>query len=134
VREIMAKQITFAVSKPSAGLKTECTWDAPESVNDPRWAEVVSNAEEDINELAVQNLVIKMQSGARNELEENGAEAAQRYVNEYKYRAGGGGGFKRVAVGAQQVKELRFTEAQIAALRAAGVKFETEEAAEPVEA
>ena len=132
----MAKQISFTVSKPAAGLKTECTWDAPETVSDPRWADVVSNPEADICELAVQNLIIKIQSGARNELEENGAEAAQAYVNNYKYGARTGAGFKRPTVSSTQVKELRFTKAQIEALKAAGVKFDLadEEAALMAEA
>lgn len=132
----MAKQVTFEVSKPSAGLKTECVWDAPENVSDPRWGEVVTNPEEDVNELAVQNLIIKIQSGARKELEENGADAAQAYVNNYKYGARVGGGFKRPVVTASAAKQLAFTPEQIEALKAAGVKFDLApaEETEPVEA
>lgn len=126
----MAKQITFSVSKRN-GPETTCTFDAPENLEDPRWQQVVSNPAEDINELAVQNLVIKIQAGARNKLEEEGAEAAQAYVNQYQYGNRSGGGFKRPTIAAGQAKELRFTKAQIEALRAAGVKF-TEEQEEAV--
>jgi hypothetical protein len=122
----MSKQVQFSVSK-RGGASTTCTWDSPENLQDPRWNDVVSNVEEDVNELAVQNLIIKIQSGARQRLEEEGPTAAQDYVNEYKYGARTGGGFKRPVVAASAVKELRFTKAQIEALKAAGVKFSTED-------
>lgn len=123
----MAKQVTFKVSKPSAGLKTECVWMQPESVEDPRWNEIAVNPSEDINELAVQNMIIKIQSGARDALEEGGAEAAQKYVDEYKYGARTGGGFRRPTVEAGKARDLNFTPEQIEALKAIGVKFTTEE-------
>lgn len=122
----MAKQVTFTVSKPGAGLKTECTFNAPENVSDPRWKEIVKNPDEDVNELAVQNLIIKIQAGARNELAENGADAAQKYVDTYQYRAGGGG-FKRPTISASVATSLQFSPAQLEALRLAGVKFTTAE-------
>lgn len=122
----MAKEITFQVSK-RGGPSTECRFLAPESVDDPRWGEVVSNPQEDIHELALQNLVIKIQAGARNELEESGAEAAQAYVNQYKYGARQGGGFRRPTLNSTQVKELKFSKAQLEALRAAGVKLTSEQ-------
>lgn len=122
----MAKQVSFTVSKPSKGLKTECTFMAPENTSDPRWKEIVKNPDEDVNELAVQNLIIKIQSGARNELEEKGAQAAQAYVDSYQYKSGGGG-FKRPTVSSSVVRDLQFSPAQLEALRLAGVKFTTEE-------
>lgn len=116
----MSKQITFKVSK-RGGPSAEATFDAPESVEDPRWAEVVSNPDEDINELAVQNLVIKMQSGARARLD-MGEEAVQAYVNQYKYGARTGG-FSAPKISSEKAEELGFSEEQLAALAAAGVKF-----------
>lgn len=125
----MAKQTKFKVSK--RGVEPiEVSFDAPESLEDPRWGELVSKAGEDVNELAVQNLVIKIQSGARARLEE-GADAVQKYVNEYKYgaRVAGGGGKKKVALAADQVKTAKFSKAQIEMLRAAGVQIDEDEAA-----
>lgn len=126
----MAKQETFKVSK--RGVEpTEVTFDQPESLDDPRWNELVSDPKKDINELAVQNLIIKIQSGARARLDD-GAEEVQKYVNEYKYgarQAGGGGSrAKKVSLASDQVKKAKFSEAQLAVLRAAGVSFEDETA------
>lgn len=126
----MAKEVTFKVSK-RGGASTECTFLAPESLEDPRWEDVVSNPAEDINELALQNLIIKIQSGARDELVESGSTAAQEYVNTYKYGARAGG-FKRPTVSASAQATLGFTEEQIAELKRLGVKFgvETDDAQE----
>lgn len=122
----MSKQVSFKVSK-RGGASTTCTWDMPESLEDPRWDGVVSKKDEDINELAVQNLIIKIQSGARDALEKKGPDAAQQYVNSYKFGARTGGGFTRPVVKAEQVKALKFSKAQLEALKAAGVNIEAEE-------
>jgi hypothetical protein len=116
----MAKQINFKVSK-KGGPSATVVWDAPENTNDPRWDEVVSKPEEDINELAVQNLVIKIQAGARNRLEA-GEAAVQEYVDAYKYGARVGG-FTAPSLAADKVAELGFTAEQLAALKAAGMKI-----------
>lgn len=120
----MAKQETFKVSK--RGVEpVEITFDAPENLDDPRWDDLLSNKEEDINTLALQNLIIKIQSGARNRLEE-GEDAVQEYVNSYKFGArvgGGGGSRKKPSLAADKARELGFSPEQLAALRAAGVEI-----------
>jgi len=122
----MAKQVTFSVSK-TGKEPIEVTFLAPESLTDPRWKEVVSNPDEDINELALQNLVIKIQSGARQRLDQ-GKAAVQAYVDAYKYGARQAGlGSRPVVISTEQVKRVRFSPEQIAALKAAGVVFEESE-------
>lgn len=123
----MAKDITFKVSK--AGCEAlEVTWSAPESVDDPRWEEVVSNPATDINDAAVRNLVISIQSGARSrinpEAEDGGAEAVQSFVSAYKQgqrQAGGGGRSRKVTLSEDQ--QAMFTEEQLATLAAQGVQL-----------
>lgn len=120
----MAKQTTFSVSKKGTE-GVEVSFDAPERIDDPRWAELGVNAE-GINELALQNLIIKIQGGARSRLE-SGRDGVQKYVNEYKYGQRSSTGVTRVApvaVDAAAAKKAKFTPEQIAMLKAAGVKFE----------
>ncbi|MCP1392621.1 MAG: hypothetical protein J5I35_07665 [Methanothrix harundinacea] len=118
----MAKQVTFKVSK-RGGPSTEVSFLAPENLQDPRWAEVLSsNPEQDVHELALQNLIIKMQGGARQHLDK-GPEAVQAYVDQYKFRARTGFGAASVTLSAEKAQELGFSEDQIAALKAAGVKI-----------
>jgi hypothetical protein len=127
----MAKQTTFKVSKRGV-VPIEVTFNAPENLSDPRWSEVVSKPDEDVNELAVQNLIIKIQSGARARLD-NGAADVQKFVDEYKYgaRTGGAVGAKKVTLATEQVKQAKFSKAQLEMLRAAGVQIEGMEAEEP---
>lgn len=119
----MAKDTTFKVSKQ--GIEPiEVNFAAPESLDDPRWNELVSNPSE-INDLAVQNLVIKIQSGARSRLTE-GAEAVQNYVNNYKYGARQSTGTRKSAVKltTADTKQAKFSKEQLEMLRAAGVQIE----------
>lgn len=120
----MAKQTSFSVSK--RGVEgVEVSFDAPENISDPRWGELGVD-EAGINELALQNLIIKVQGGARSRLE-NGKDAVQEYVNNYKYgqrTSSGGGSKKAVKVAAAEAKKAKFSPEQIALLRAAGVQFE----------
>ena len=121
----MSKQVEFQVSKRN-GPSTTCQWNAPESLEDPRWTEVTSNRDEDVNELALQSIIIKIQAGAREVLEKDGDQAAQEYVNTYKFGARSGG-YRRPTLGAEKVKQGGFTEEQMAILRAAGVRFESDQ-------
>ena len=114
----MAKQTSFGVSK--AGFdKVEVTWMAPESVDDPRWAEVVTNPAQDINSAAVRNLIISIQSGARSRLAE-GAEAVQEFVNSFKTGVRQPGASRRPTLSKEHGK-LKFTAEQLAALEASGM-------------
>lgn len=123
----MAATRTFSVSK-KGGPSMEGSWSAPESVDDPRWDEVVSNPEEDINELAVQNLIIKIQGGARNRLDQ-GEEAVQAYIDAYVYGQRTSIATRKPSLSDEQVSDLAFTPEQLAALRAAGMQVPGEAAA-----
>jgi hypothetical protein len=115
----MAKDTTFKVSK--TGVEpVKVTFAEPENLNDPRWTELgVDQA--GINELAVQNLVIKIQGIARGKLGD-GPSAVQAAVDGYKYgQRASGGGTKKVSLSTDQVKQAKFTPEQLATLRAAGV-------------
>lgn len=122
----MAKSDTFKVSKKGNPGITISHDRKPETVEEFVSLGLVQK-EEDVVDLAYQNWVIKVQAGARNRLDE-GADAVQKYVNEYTFgaRTGGGTGTKRSAVklASDQVKTLKFSKAQLDALRAAGVKIE----------
>jgi hypothetical protein len=130
----MPQNTTFKVSK--RGVEpVEVNFTAPESLDDPRWAELIAegkDAQKEINNLATQNLIIKIQSGARGKLEE-GQEAVQAYVDSYKFgsRAAGSGGGKRKAprIEADAAKKAKFSKEQIEMLRAAGVEIEEAAAA-----
>lgn len=114
----MAKQTTFKVSK--TGVEPiSVKFDEPENIKDPRWAELGID-ESGINELAVQNLVIKIQGVARTKLDE-GAKAVQEAVDGYKYGQRSGGGTRKVVLSSEVVQKAAFTAEQLEALRAAGV-------------
>lgn len=122
----MAKETTFQVSKKDED-PVDIVFVEPESVEDDRWAELVTNYPEDINTLATQALVVKIQAGCRQRFEE-GEEAMQAYADSYVYGQRGGG-FRRPSLSADKVEEGGFTEEQLAMLRAAGVSVGAEEAA-----
>lgn len=109
---------SFKVSK--RGVEAiEVSIDLPENLNDPLWNGIVSNPDEDINDLALQQFVVKAQAGARNHLD-RGAEAVQRFVDGYKYGARSGGGFTPT-ISTDDVTAHGFTDEQLAFLRAAGM-------------
>lgn len=118
----MAKETTFKVSKRGIEEEFEVSFLEPESIEDPRWEELVSDYPGDINSLAVRSLVINIQAGARQRLEQ-GADAVQSYVDSYKYGARTGG-FSKPSISKKTVKEQKFTDEQLAALKAAGVQIE----------
>lgn len=119
----MAKQVTFSVSKRN-GPSVEVTFDEPESLKDPRWDELVTNKDEDINTLALKALRVAVQAGAREELD-GGQAAVQAYVNDYKYKAGGRGGARRVKTVSKDLqKKAKFSKEQLEALAAAGFAVE----------
>lgn len=124
----MAKQTKFKVSKTGVEPVT-VTFDEPETLTDPRWGELGIN-ENAINELAVQNLVIKIQGVARTKISD-GAKAVQEAVDSYRYGQRSGGGGRKVTLSADTVKQAKFTPEQLAALRAAGVELPGMEASEP---
>lgn len=120
------KTETFKVSK-AGQTAIEVSFDAPENLDDPRWAELVEgDVREAQHTLALQNLVIKIQGAARGSFTE-GPEAVQAAVTGYKYggrRVGGGGRkSKSVKMDKKEIKQLKFTPEQIAALQAAGVQI-----------
>lgn len=117
----MAKSETFKVSKK--GIEgVVCTFNAPENLEDPAWSELVSDVNTDIHNLALQALVVRMQAAGRAHIEQ-GQEAVQAAVDRYKFGARAGG-FRAPTLEKKSVKSLKFTEDQIAALRAAGVMIE----------
>ena len=132
----MPKEMTFKVSAKDKGGVT-VTWQSPENLEDPRWDEVVDQTSS-IHAAALRSVVISIQSGARSRLDpeaaDGGLAAVQAYVNEFKYgvRQPGAGGRKKVSISADKQKALRFSKAQLEALREAGVQLpdaEEEEAA-----
>lgn len=119
----MAKDVTFSVSKKGAEA-VEVRWSAPESLEDPRWTEVVSDPSTDINSAAVRNLIISIQSGARSRMDQ-GAEAVQAFVNGFKTGVRQPGASRaRPTLSAAASKELKFTPAQLAALAESGMNVE----------
>lgn len=126
----MAKPHEFKVSKKGVEPVT-VTILRPENLQDEAWNKLVKESEKDeaINDLAFQNLVIKVQAGARNFLDQ-GQEKVQAYVDQYQYGARVGGGFTRPALGPSQIAQGGFTEEQLAALRAAGVRILDEDPSE----
>lgn len=109
---------TFKVSKRGMDA-VECSADLPENLNDPLWENIVSNPDEDINDLALQSWVVKCQAGARNHLEK-GAEAVQRFVDGYTYGARSGG-FSAPSIDASEAQQQGFTAEQLAYLKNAGM-------------
>ncbi len=115
----MPKPSTFKVSRTGVEAVT-VNFVEPENLQDPRWGELGISPEA-LNEMAVQALVIRIQSGARGKLDE-GPAAVQKFVDEYKYGTrSGGGGTRKVTLAAEKVSSLKFTPEQLDALRAAGV-------------
>lgn len=108
---------SFKVSKRGVD-PIEVSIDLPENLNDPLWNGIVSNPDEDINDLALQQFVVKAQAGARNLLD-RGAEAVQRFVDGYKYGARSGGFTPTIST--EDAAAHGFTEEQLAFLRAAGM-------------
>jgi hypothetical protein len=116
----MASQDTFKVS--SQGRDTvEVTWMKPENIEDERWAEL-GVTPDSLNELAIQSLVIKMQSGARARLED-GQDSVQEFVDNYRFGARQAGGTRKIKLAPETASALGFTEEQLAALAAAGVSI-----------
>lgn len=117
----MAKQDKFKVSNKAHPQGVMVTTDRkPETLEEFESLGLVSKLE-DVIDLAWQNLVIKMQSGARSRLDQ-GADAVQEYCDNYKYGARQtSGGTRKPTLAADKAKELKFTKAQLEALRAAGV-------------
>jgi hypothetical protein len=121
----MSKTITFSVSK-SGQEPVEVSREFPENLEDPKWADVVSDAAEDIQNLAEQAWVVKCQAGARNHLEA-GPDAVQQYVDSYKFGARAGG-FRAPTMSQADVKKAKFSPEQLEIMRKAGMRFETEAA------
>lgn len=120
----MAKQASFSVSKKGHKGVTVTTQRRPETLEEFESEGLVSSYPQDVIDLAWQNLVIKMQSGARSRLEQ-GEDAVQEYVDNYKYGARTGGPIARKPkISEDKAKDLKFTEAQLQALAAAGVEVE----------
>ena len=108
---------TFKVSKRGIDA-IEVSADLPENVNDPLWEGIVSNPDEDINDLALQQWVVKAQAGARGHLDK-GIEAVQRFVDSYKYGARSGGFVPSIS--GDDAAAQGFSEEQLAFLKAAGM-------------
>lgn len=126
----MAKSDTFKVSKKGHEGFTVNHNRVPETIEEFTSLNLVQK-EQDVIDLAHQALVIKMQAGARSRLDQ-GEQAVQDYVDNYTYGARtGGGGARKPTLSTSQAKDLKFTKAQLEALRAAGVNLvEDEETAE----
>lgn len=127
----MAVKQTFSVSKKGFA-EFQVTTDLPENLDDPRWKEIVSDYPGDVHDLALRAWVINAQANARQRLDadvkdEDNLAAVQQAVNSYQYGARTGG-FQRPLVTADKAKELAFSPAQMAALKALGVKFGEENA------
>lgn len=122
----MAKQSTFTVSKK--GFKEfEVGVSLPETLDDPRWNEIVSD-KGDVHDLAMRAWIVQCQANARNRLEEGVSDeqnqaTVQSAVSSYVYGARSGG-FQRPTLAADKAKELKFTKEQLAQLAALGVKIE----------
>lgn len=121
----MSKQTSFNISKK--GYPTfEVSVELPENLEDSRWSEIVSDHPGDVHELALRAWIVQCQANARNRLDENTSEeenaaTLQSAAAGYVYGARGGG-FSRPTLAADKVKELKFSEEQLAQLRALGVK------------
>lgn len=117
----MAKQITFKVSKKGFDA-IEVTREVPENLDDKAWDDMVSEPDSDIHDLALQAWTVKCQAGARARLE-NGPEAVQQYVDQYKFGARTGG-FSAPTISAGEAKKQKFSAEQLEYLRKAGMKIE----------
>ena len=121
----MATQ-TFKVSKGTGSDKVgvECSREVPDNLEDPRWNDLVLNPKEDIHELALQAVIVKMQAGARARLE-LGDTAVQGYVDSYKFGARSGG-FTAPTMSPDDAEAQAFTPDQLEYLAAAGMKVAAE--------
>lgn len=124
---------SFSVSKKGFA-EFQVSVDLPENLDDPRWKEIVSDHPSDVHDLALRAWVVNAQANARGRLDselnddENSA-AVQQAASQYVYGARSGG-FQRPLVTADKAKDLKFSPQQMAALKALGVKFETDQPAE----
>lgn len=124
----MAKQDTFGVSsrtRPELGKITVTTKRKPETLEEFAELDLVANFPSDVIDLAWQTWVVKCQTGCRDRLEE-GAEAVQEYADDYTYSGGRGAGRTRARpkLAKEKVSALKFTAAQLEALKAVGIVVE----------
>ena len=114
---------TFKVS--TKDLPTvEVSKELPDTLQDPRWADIVMNPDEDIHSLAIGALIVKCQAGARARLG-NGEAAVQNYVDNYKFGARTGG-YSAATISGEDAAAQGFTDEQLEFLRAAGVRTPVE--------
>ena len=121
----MPKQSTFKISQKGVQPVT-VTFNEPENIPVEAWKQYIpgGDVEAGINELAVQNLVIKMQAGGRRVIGD-GQAAAQTAINEYKYgQRTAGTRMPAAKLSAESVKKGKFSAEQLAMLKAAGVNIE----------
>lgn len=122
----MAKSETFKVSKKGHDEVELNDSRVPETLEEFESLNLVSKFPDDVIDLARQSIVIKMQSGARSRIDQ-GQEAMQDYVDNYTFGARtGGGGARKPTLTKDKAKDLKFSKAQLEALRAAGVQIEDE--------
>jgi len=124
----MAKQDSFTVSsrtRPELGKVTVTTKRKPETLEEFAALDLVANFPADVIDLAWQTWVVKVQGGCRDRLEE-GAEEVQAYADTYTYAGGRGGGRVRARpkMAKEKVAALKFTPAQLQALREVGIVVE----------
>lgn len=115
----MPQENTFTVSKKGVEEEVEINFPLPESVEDDRWNELTVGGLDDVNTLACQSLVIKVQAACRR-IWDQGPEAMQALANSYQFGARSGG-FSRPKITKKAAKEAKFSAEQISALKAAGV-------------
>ena len=126
----MAKTNTFKVSKRDHEGFEITTEREPETLEEFESLNLVTNYPQDVIDLAWQNLVIKMQAGARARLDD-GEDAVQEYCDNYTYGARTAGPKKpKVKLSADKAKQGKFSKAQLEMLREAGVAIEGLEAEE----
>lgn len=127
-RDQMAKNDTFTVAqKGNSGHVV--TWLRPDGVDDAEWQKRIAGDHSEtvtlkvskavaaaLNDLAVQQFVIKAQGAARSELN-NGKAAVQAKVNRYQYGARG----TSLPSPVFDAKEAGLSLAQCIALEAAGI-------------
>ena len=117
---------TFKVSKKDVE-GVEVRREVPDSLEDPRWGDLVLKPEEDIHELALQALIVKIQAGARSRLE-LGEQAVQAYVDSYKFGARSSA-IAAPTISASDAAEQAFTPEQLEYLQAAGMRLSADDAA-----
>ena len=115
---------TFKVSKKDFE-EIEVKLEVPDTADDPRWEGLVLNPKEDIHNLALQALTVKIQAGARTRLE-LGEQAVQAYVDSYKFGARSSA-IAAPSISAADAAEQNFTPEQLEYLRAAGMGVPVED-------